>query len=273
MASSPLRLAELLVGLSGIADVGMGMEQGEAARAALLGVRLAEALGVRERSDVYYVTLLQHIGCTAYAHEAAALLGGDELAVKAAAIRTDFSRPGDVIRGYLPRLAPGSGGLTRLRVAVTAATRARQIVAGYSRANCEVAARTAARVGLGPGIERGLLDIYEQWDGKGGPRRVRGETIAETARIAQVACLAGLFDRIGGVPAATSAVSRRAGRALDPSVAAAFCTGAAAMLGELSGADALPAAVGAEPRPVVMVSGTDLDDVCRAFGDAVDPGG
>jgi hypothetical protein len=109
MASGPLRLAELLVGLSGIADVGMGMEQGEAAGAALLGVRLAEALGVREHSDVYYVTLLQHIGCTAYAHEAAALLGGDELAVKAAAIRTDFGSASDVLLGYLPRLAPGRG--------------------------------------------------------------------------------------------------------------------------------------------------------------------
>src|SRR5215471_18129954 len=207
VASGPLRLAELLVGLSAIADVGMGMEQGEAARAALLGVWLAEALGVRERSDVYYVTLLQHIGCTAYAHEAAALLGGDELAVKAAAIRTDFSSPGDVVLGYLPRLAPGSAGLARLRVAVTAATHARQLVAGYSRANCEVAARTAARVGLGPGVERGLLDIYEQWDGMGGPRRVRADTIAETAQIAQVACIAALFDRIGGVSAATSAVS------------------------------------------------------------------
>jgi hypothetical protein len=102
-------------------------------RAALLGVRLAEALGVRERSDVYYVTLPQHIGCTAYAHEAAALLGGDELAVKAAAIRTDFGSVSDVVLGYLPRLAPGSGGWTRLRVAVTAAAHARQIVAGYSR--------------------------------------------------------------------------------------------------------------------------------------------
>src|SRR2546429_7635381 len=88
MTSGPLRLAELLVGLSGIADVGMGMEQGEAARAALLGVRLAETLGVRARSDVYYVTLLQHIGCTAYAHEAAALLGGGGREGQAAAIRT-----------------------------------------------------------------------------------------------------------------------------------------------------------------------------------------
>ena len=102
-----------------------------------------------------------------------------------------------------------------------------------------MAARTAVRVGLGPGVECGLLDIYEQWDGKGGPRRLRADAIAVTARIAQVACLAALFDRIGGVNAATSAVSRRAGRALDPSVAAAFRTRAAAMLGELSGADVL----------------------------------
>ena len=123
--------------------------------------RKARALdGVTQRLD-------QKLGRAATDHE---------LAVKAAAIRTDFSRPGDVVLGYLPSLAPGSGAATRVRVAVTAATHARQIVAGYSRANCEVAARTAVRVGLGPGVECGLLDIYEQWDGKGGPRRIGGES-------------------------------------------------------------------------------------------------
>jgi hypothetical protein len=40
-------------------------------------------------------------------------------------------------------------------------------VAGYSQANCEVAARTAERVGLGEGVVAGLLDVYEQWDGQG----------------------------------------------------------------------------------------------------------
>jgi hypothetical protein len=134
-----LCLAELLAGMSLVADVGMGLEAGEAARAALVAVELAIAVGAPDPSDVYYTTLLQHIGCTAYAHEAAAMLGGDEIAVKRASMHTDF---------------------------------------GYSRSNCEVAARTAARVGLGGGVVAGLTDIYEHWDGKGGARRLRGESIA-----------------------------------------------------------------------------------------------
>jgi hypothetical protein len=30
-------------------------------------------------ADVYYTTLLRYVGCTAYAHEEAALFGGDEI--------------------------------------------------------------------------------------------------------------------------------------------------------------------------------------------------
>src|SRR4051794_11171418 len=93
---------------------------------------------------------MQHVGCTAYAHEAAALLGGDDLAVKAAALRTDFTAPRDVVVTYLPDLAPGAAPLRRIRAAGVAVVRSRQIRTGYSRATCEVAARTAERVGLGP---------------------------------------------------------------------------------------------------------------------------
>src|SRR6202165_1311495 len=180
-----LCLAELLAGLSLVADVGMGLEPGEAARAALVAVELAHAVGAPDPSDVYYTPLLQHIGCTAYAHEAAALLGGDEIAVKRAAMQTDFGDPSEVLRLYLPRLGPTASMLTRVRAAATAALHADEIVQGYSRANCEVAARTAERVGLSRGVVAGLTDVYEQWDGKGGARRLRGDSIALTARIAQ----------------------------------------------------------------------------------------
>jgi putative nucleotidyltransferase with HDIG domain len=261
-----LRLSELLVGLSLVADVGMGLDPGESARACVIGSRLADELGAPDPSAVYYTTLLQHVGCTAYAHEAAALLGGDEIAVKRAAVRTDFSRPREVLTGYLPHLAPGAGPLGRLRAAGVAATRSKQITAGYTLANCEVAALTARRVGLGEGVERGLADIFEWWNGKGGPRGVSGDAIDLPARIAQVAGQAALFDRIGGPEVAVAAVSARAGKSLDPTVAAAFCAAAPAILGELPGADP----VAAEPAPAVRVSDEALDAVCRAFGDAVD---
>ena len=174
-----MSLAELLSGLSMVADIGMGLEPGEAGRATLVAIELADAVDADSPADVYYTTLLQHVGCTAYAHEAAALLGGDEIAVKRAAVHTDFASPRDVLRNVPsePRaLLPSL--VTRVRAAGTAAVRGREIVQGYSRSNCEVAARTAERVGLSQQVRRALLDVYEQWNGKGGPTGIAGEQIA-----------------------------------------------------------------------------------------------
>ena len=109
----PVRLAPLLVGLSLAADAGMGLEPGEAARATVIAARLADEVGAADPVEVFYTTLLQHVGCTAYAHEAAAQLGGDEIAVKAAAMRTDFARVHDVLFVYLPNLAPHASAATR----------------------------------------------------------------------------------------------------------------------------------------------------------------
>jgi HD-GYP domain-containing protein (c-di-GMP phosphodiesterase class II) len=265
-----LRLAELLVGLSLVADVGMGLDPGESARACLIASRLADDLDAPDLPAVYYTTLLQHVGCTAYAHEAAALLGGDEIAVKSAALRTDFDRPREILTGYLPHLAPEAGVVMRLRAAGVAATRSKQIVDGYSRANCEVAALTARQVGLGVGVEHGLADVFEAWNGKGGPRGLAAEEIALAARIAQVAAQGGLFDALGGPELAVSAVSARAGKSLDPVIAEAFCGRAEELLGELAAVDVIEAAVEAEPAPAVRVSEAGLDAVCRAFGEAVD---
>jgi hypothetical protein len=265
-----LRLAELLTGFSLVADIGMGLSPGEAGRAALVAMELADAAAAADLSDIYYTTLLQHIGCTGYAHEAAAMLGGDEIAVKRAALRTDFGSTRDVLGSYLPHLAPAAGMLTRLRVAGTAALRAGEIVQGYTRSNCEVAARTAERVGLGQGVRNALLHIYEQWDGKGGPGRIGGETVAQPARIAQVSVTAALFHTLGGREAAVEALRRRAGAALDPGLVELVCAQSGRVLGVLDTADALTAAVQAEPEPRVRMSEPGLDSVCRAFGDAVD---
>ncbi len=160
--------------------------------------------------------------------------------------------------------------LARLRAAGVAAARSRQIVAGYSRANCEVAALTGRRLGLGAGVEAGLLAVYEQVDGKGGPRGLRGDAIPLAARIAQVAVYASLFDRLGGAELAVTTLRRRAGRSLDADLVEAFCDQrgrAARRAGR--GRRAAPA-VDAEPAPAVEIEAVRLDDICRAFGDVVD---
>src|SRR5690348_2044732 len=239
----------------------MGLEAGESARATVLAARLAEELAAPDASDAYYVTLLQHVGCTAYAHEAAAMLGGDEIAVKAAAVRTDFGRPRDVLVEYLANLAPGAPLPVRLRAIGTAVAHSRRITAGYTTANCEVAALTAHRVGLGRGVERGLAAAFERVDGKGAPHGLRGDAVPAAARIAQVALLGALFDRMGGPELAVATVRARAGAALDADVAARFCARAGELLGELDAGDPVAAALAAEPAPRFELAGAHVDEV------------
>jgi hypothetical protein len=76
-------MAELLVGLPSVSDLGMELPLGDVTRACLLATRLAEDLEVGEAQvvDVYYTALLQHIGCTAYSHEVSVLFR-DEFAAK-----------------------------------------------------------------------------------------------------------------------------------------------------------------------------------------------
>ena len=77
----------------------MGQPPEDAIRSCLLATALARRMDLSERvvGDVYYTTLLQHIGCTAYAHETAALLGGDDIAVRAGGARIDSANPREAL--------------------------------------------------------------------------------------------------------------------------------------------------------------------------------
>src|SRR5690349_24987935 len=101
--TAPVRLAELLVAFSAIADLGMGLPVGEAARVAYVAVEIARGQGLTEPevADVFAAALLQHIGCTAYSHEVS-LLFADETAVKRTAMATDFTRPREIALDWIP---------------------------------------------------------------------------------------------------------------------------------------------------------------------------
>jgi response regulator RpfG family c-di-GMP phosphodiesterase len=63
-----LRLADLIAALSQVTDLGMGQPPEDATRSCLLATSLARRMDLSERDvgDIYYATLLQHVGCTAY---------------------------------------------------------------------------------------------------------------------------------------------------------------------------------------------------------------
>jgi HD-GYP domain-containing protein (c-di-GMP phosphodiesterase class II) len=139
-----------------------------------------------------------------------------------------------------------------------------------ARSNCEVAVHTARRLGLGPAVQRGLNEIYERWDGEGNPRQLSGDDIALPARVAQVTSQGVLFDRLGGPELAAEVIGRRAGAALDPSVAEAFLRYGRELLAEIASTDASVAVIEAEPEPCRCIAEPRLDEVAHTFADMVD---
>ncbi|HET8626204.1 MAG TPA: hypothetical protein VFL91_02235, partial [Thermomicrobiales bacterium] len=103
-----LRLADLLAALSLVTDLGMAFPPEEALRACLVATGLARRLGLPERdvSDVYYTTLLKFVGCTAYAHEEALLVGGDDVAARGGGAAVDFANPREALAFLLFGMGP-----------------------------------------------------------------------------------------------------------------------------------------------------------------------
>lgn len=244
------RLAELLAALSLVTDLARGHPPEEAMRACVLAIELARHMGVRDPDlgHVYYTTLLRFVGCTATSHEYAVAFGGDDVAVRARGDLTDPTRPAEAIR-LLFDLTAGTHGVRRIGRLAASLRVARRTTAEGGRADCEVGARMARRFELDEDVERALFEVFEQWDGRGGPGRRRGEAIALPARFATVAFVAVMFESVGGRAAAGEAVGRWSGGALDPSIAQAYLASAAEIGDGIALQDPWEAVLEAEPGP------------------------
>src|SRR2546427_13148281 len=64
----------------------MGQPMEQALRTCLIAIALGERLGLRSEdlSDVYYLALLRFLGCTADPYQFAAMVGGDDIGIRAA---------------------------------------------------------------------------------------------------------------------------------------------------------------------------------------------
>ena len=154
MPTDDLRLADLLAALSVATDLGMGQEPEKAVRGCLVATELARALDLPDADvhDVYWTTLLQHVGCTAPAHKAARLFG-DDLTVGMQVERTDPTSRRETL-ALLAATGRGTGARRARHLAQTA-TAGRAGARAIARAVCEVGALMAERLRLGPGVRQG----------------------------------------------------------------------------------------------------------------------
>ena len=146
-AERVFRMLELLGGLSLVTDIGTGSPLEESLKRCLVATRLARIMGCSdaEVSDVLYTALLQHLGCTAYAHEVARVWGDDVVTTRVNFLSSS-GEPADMWRVWLPGVARATG-RSKARVLATTIVTARRMESEGKTASCEVA-RSASR-GLG----------------------------------------------------------------------------------------------------------------------------
>jgi HD domain len=185
-------MMELLGGLSLVTDIGTGSPLEESLKRCLVATRLARILGCTEPevSDVLYTALLQHLGCTAYAHEMAKIWGDDVVTTRVNFLSSS-GEPQDLWRVWIPGVANATG-RSKARVLATTVVTAGRMQSEGPAATCEVARVASRGLGLPEPVQVGLWHMFAQWDGKGFPSTA-GEAIPLTARIMQVALTAVMF--------------------------------------------------------------------------------
>jgi HD-GYP domain-containing protein (c-di-GMP phosphodiesterase class II)/DNA-binding CsgD family transcriptional regulator len=266
-----IRLAELLASLSLATDLGTAFPLEKALRNALLAVHLGEyfALGDDELSDAYYMAMLRFLGCSAFAHELAAVVGGDDLTFHSTYEPVDVARPSAIVGQTVRYLAHDAPPFTRVAAVARFLTGGAKLVTRMQVADCEAADSLASRLGLSSGVRQGLAHVWARWDGKGQPR-IAGEAIALSARVSHVANQAEIYHRVGGRSAAVAMLRQRRAADLDPRLVDTLLAHADRLFASLEQGSVWDAALAIEPPPVQKISTSRLSMVITAFAEFSD---
>jgi hypothetical protein len=121
LQQSTARLAELIAALSLATGLGMGQPMDLPLRIAGLAVKLGRALGLAsaDLSDIYYLALVAHIGCTSDSVEFASFTGGDDIALRRRMMTWPSAEPPELLREMLGYVGRGRPPLQRARLATS----------------------------------------------------------------------------------------------------------------------------------------------------------
>src|SRR4029077_13878717 len=110
-SDASLRLAELLAAVSLATDLAHDVPAESAMRDALLSVELARLAGWSEPdlSDVFYLALLYHIGCTGAVAAQSRLGAGYDIDVRHWMSEADYADPRELMRIAPPKFAQNGG--------------------------------------------------------------------------------------------------------------------------------------------------------------------
>lgn len=269
MADSGVRLADLLVSLSLLTDLGFGQPSEHLLRSARIGLRIGQRLGLdtSQLTTLYDVGLLTYVGCSTYGDDTATLFGND-IDVRALAAGQDLAGL-PAMMFMLRRVGHGRRAVGRaLEITSFLATGGRD-VAQQMAGHCSAAGALADRLGLGSDVRRGVEQAYARWDGRGVPDDLSGAQLSLAARISHVAEACEVMERTVGVEAAVDLVCARTGTQFDPEVTAAVAASPESLFDGIS-EDCIDQIMASEPVVRPQLSEEELDVALEAIGDFCD---
>ena len=185
---APVALPDVLAALSHALDLTEGQAPGHSVRSCIIGMRLAEELGLDRstRFALYYALLLKDAGCSSNAGPMSALFGTDDQVVKPRMKRVDWHRP--VRLALQTARSVGMGQPLRARIAYFAGiARRANVTRELIRIRCDRGAAVALQLGFPAATAEAIASLDEHWNGQGHPAGLRGEEIPLLSRIANLA--------------------------------------------------------------------------------------
>jgi len=264
-----VRLAELVALLSLGTDLGLGQPMEHMIRACLIALRLGERLGLAEseRGVVYYSGLLAWVGCHTDAYEQAKWFGDDITLKSDAHYHYDMGRAGPAISFVLRHVGgPERSLAARARVGMALIGDRLRVLRALAENHYRATDELVGRLGLGEDVRESLRQTYERWDGKGA-YGMKGDEIALSSRLINLADVVEVFGRAGGVEAAIVVARERSGTQFDPELVDAFCEQAPMVLTELDQTPSWEAVIAAEPALGREIAGEELDLALEAIGE------
>ena len=265
-----IALSELIGALSCALDIAEGEPPGHASRSCLIGMRLADELGLgaAARSDLFYALLLKDAGCSANSAHLAALFGADDQVAKRTSKLVDWSRPLSAFLWSVRTVAPG-GSLAARTERLWAIRNEGEVTRSLMQARCDRGAEIARKLGFSEETAEAIRGLDEHWDGRGQPRGLSGVEISLAARVLCLAQTVEVFHFTRGVRAACRVAARRSGQWFDPQLVEALVSFRADASFWASLADPDVSAV--EPPDRVLIADENrLDRITEAFAEVID---
>jgi len=275
-APPSILLSEIISALSYALDLTEGQPMGHSVRACMIGMRLAEQIGVSqaEQADLYYSLLLKDAGCSSNASRLFHILNADEIRAKGDVKTTDWTRVGwESLHYALTHVATGMPFLQRMQRLFQVAATQQQDSCTLVKIRCERGSYIAKQLGFSDAVSAGIYNLDEHWNGRGYPDGLRKHEIPLFSRIANLSQTLDVFLTAQGPKAALEAAQKRSGRWFDPDlVKAAISLGNSGVLWKgLDDKNLVRKVATLEPEYRRLTATEDsIDKICMAFAEVID---